>query len=432
MRILHLTPGSGGTFYCQNCLRDLILVRALRARGHDAVVVPLYLPMFGDSEGGEGRPPIFFGGINVYLREKIPFFRRAPRWLERILDSPWALSRAAKREGSTNAAGLGAMTLSMLEGREGNQRREYQRFLEWLTTQPRPDIIHISNALLLGFIPAIREVLDTPFVCSLQDEAPWVDAMRPPYDQRCWDAMARLGGYVGRFVATSRWYAGLMTERMRIPDERMAVVYPGIETEGIAPADPSFTPPTIGFLSRLNEAQGLGILIDAFIKLKQDPAFKELRLVASGGATPADQPYLSKLEDRLAQLNISDAVTLQRSFQTAPDPSFFKGLTVFSAPVPKGEAFGIQLIEAMARGIPVVQPRVGAYPEVIQETGGGVIYDPARENGLADALRKVLTDPEGTRAMGNRGRESVLERFNISRATDEMLTIYQSLQSNLK
>ena len=101
-------------------------------------------------------------------------------------------------------------------------------------------------------------------------------------------------------------------------------------------------------------------------------------------------------------------------------------------PVPKGEAFGIQLIEAMARGIPVVQPRVGAYPEVVQETGGGVIYDPAWENGLADALRKVLTDPEGTRAMGNRGRESVLERFNISRATDEMLTIYQSLQSNLK
>ncbi len=432
MKILHLIPGSGGSFYCQNCLRDLMLVRALRARGHDAVVVPLYLPMFGDFEDTAGRAPIFFGGVNVYLREKIPLFRHAPRWLERIFDTPWALRRAARQEGSTNAAELGAMTLSMLEGRGGRQRREYDRFLGWLVQQPRQDIIHISNALLLGFVPAIRDVLDTPFVCSLQDEAPWVDAMRPPYDRRCWDAMARLGGYVGKFIATSRWYADLMTERMRIPRERMAVVYPGVETAGTVFEGPSFTPPTIGFLSRLNEAQGLGILIEAFIKLKQDPAFKELRLVASGGATPADQPYLSKLEGRLAQLNLSDAVTLQRSFQTAPNPSFFKGLTVLSVPVPKGEAFGIQLIEAMARGIPVVQPRAGAYPEVVRKTGGGVIYDPDQDNGLVEALRKVLTDPEGTRAMGKRGRESVLEHFDISRAADEMLTIYHSLQSNLK
>lgn len=431
MKILHLIPGSGGTFYCQNCLRDLILVRALRARGHDAMVTPLYLPMFGDYPETALRAPIFFGGINVYLREKMPLYRYAPRWLERLLDNPWALGRAAKQEGSTNAAGLGEMTLSMLNARQGKQRREYDRFLEWLKTQERPDVIHISNALLLGFAPAIREVTDTPFVCSLQDEAPWVDAMHPPYDQRCWDVMARLGEYVDAFVATSKWYAELMMERMRIPAERMNVVYPGIETEGVT-GTPSFAPPTIGFLSRLNESQGLGILIEAFIQLKQEPAFKALRLVASGGATPADQPYVRTLEERLAGLGLSDAVTLRRSFQTAPDPSFFDGLTALCVPVPKGEAFGIQLIEAMAHGIPVVQPSVGAYPEVVRETGGGLVYDPRQENGLTEALRKVLSDPEGTRALGLQGQAAVRERFSISHIVEEMLGVYESVQNKGK
>lgn len=428
MKILHLIPGSGGTFYCQNCLRDLALVRALRARGHDSMVVPLYLPMFGDVEVAENRAPIFFGGVNVYLRERFPLFRHAPRWLERLFDQPWVLGKAATREGSTNAADLGAMTMSMLVAREGNQRREYERFLEWLSVQERPDVIHISNALLLGFVPAIREVTDAPFVCSLQDEVPWVDAMRPPYDRQCWESMARLGEQVEKFVATSRWYGDLIAGRMRIPAERLAVVYPGIETKGISSGGPSFSPPTIGFLSRMNEAQGLTDLIDAFIALKQDPAFKELRLAATGGVTPADQPYINALEDRLAQHNLKNAVTLHRSFHTAPDPSFFEGLSVLSVPVPKGEAFGIQLIEAMARGIPVVQPDVGAYPEVVAETGGGIVYDATEKNGLTEALRKVLSDPDGARELGKRGQATVLERFNIDRAVDEMLAVCESLQ----
>lgn len=428
MKILHLIPGSGGTFYCQNCLRDLALVRALRARGHDSMVVPLYLPMFGDVEVTKNRAPIFFGGVNVYLRERFPLFRHAPRWIEGLFDLPWVLGKAAAREGSTNAAELGAMTMSMLGAREGNQRREYDRFLEWLSGQERPDVIHISNALLLGFVPAIREVTDAPFVCSLQDEAPWVEAMGTPYSRQCWESMAKIGQEVGKFVATSRWYAGLMAERMQIPPERLDVVYPGIETKGISSGGPSFSPPTIGFLSRLNEAQGLTALIDAFIELKKDPAFKELRLSATGGATPADQPYISTIEERLAKEKLQETVTLHRSFHTAPDPSFFEGLSVLSVPVPKGEAFGIQLIDAMARGIPVVQPDVGAYPEVVTETGGGIVYDATKKNGLTEALRKVLIDPDAARKLGKRGQATVLARFGVDRAADEMLAIFESLQ----
>ncbi len=426
MRILCLVPGSGGSFYCQNCLRDYAMVRALRQHGHDAVIVPLYLPMFDGPTGVPTDTPIFFGGINAYLRERFPIFRKAPRWLERLFDARWMLWRAAAREGSTNAAELGAMTLSMLDGFGGNQKTEYERFVAWLATEVRPDIIHMSNALLLGFAPVIQDALGVPLICSLQDEAPWVDSMRAPYDRLCWDAMARHGSRVAAFVATSRWYADLMIERMRISRERIAVVYPGIDASNLGHAELSFSPPTVGFLAKIDEAQGFGALVDAFVQLRREPALKNLELSATGGVMPANHAFIAAIQAKLRAAGAEDAMHIDREFRTAPRPEFFDALSVLSVPVQGGEAFGMQLVEAMARGIPVVQPRVGAYPELL-ESGGGVLYDPTDEGALADALRTVLANPEKAREIGRQGRAIVLERFNMDRVVRDMLAIYESV-----
>jgi len=78
MKIVHIVPGSGGTFYCQNCLRDNALVKALRAQGHDVVMVPLYLPMFADEPGISGEAPVFYGAISLYLRQRLPFCESLP------------------------------------------------------------------------------------------------------------------------------------------------------------------------------------------------------------------------------------------------------------------------------------------------------------------------------------------------------------------
>ncbi|MDQ1257733.1 MAG: hypothetical protein QG656_2339, partial [Candidatus Hydrogenedentes bacterium] len=76
MKIFHLTPGSGGTFYCQNCYRDAALLRALRRRGHDVMMLPMYLPIFSDTDGASTHSPIFFGGINVYLQQRFRLFQK--------------------------------------------------------------------------------------------------------------------------------------------------------------------------------------------------------------------------------------------------------------------------------------------------------------------------------------------------------------------
>ena len=427
MRILHLVPGSGGTFYCQNCLRDHILIRALRRSGHDVTLVPLYLPMYGGSTAAETNAPLFFGGISVYIREKIPFLRRMPDWMDRFLSAPFLLRQAARREGSTNAAALGAMTLSMLEGRRGNQQQEFDRFLDWLKSQPKPDVIHISNALLLGFVPALREALQTPFVCTLQDEAPWVNSMQPPYDARCWEAMTALARDVQCFVVTSRWYAERMRQRMKLTPKQVRVIYPGVDMPDQLPDLQGATPPTIGYLSRLNPSQGFEDVVNAFLQLRREPGLAALGLRATGGATQADLPFMETIDARLADAGATAATDIRREFQAAPDAAFFQGLTVMSAPARGGEAFGMHMVEAMARGIPVVQPRIGAYPEIVEPSGGGLLYDPDDAAGLADGLRKLLTHPDLARTLGEQGFAYARQQFSAERMADEMITLYESV-----
>jgi len=206
MKIIHLIPSSGGSFYCQNCLRDDILVKRLRQQGHDVVVVPMYLPLTDDDEKPFGDTPIFYGAVNVYLKQKFPLLRRAPRWVDRLLDAPTLLSLAAKRAGSTRATGLEDMTMSMLRGEEGNQARQLEELVAWLQHEGRPDIIHLSNALLLGLARRIKQELAVPVVCSLQDEDTWLDAMDPALAAPIWQAMADRAVDVDMFVAVSNYY----------------------------------------------------------------------------------------------------------------------------------------------------------------------------------------------------------------------------------
>jgi len=430
MKICHLVPGSGGTFYCQNCLRDYSLARALRKTGADASMIPLYLPPFDDEAAAIKSEPVFFGGIGVYLRHHLSWLQSAPGWVNRALDAPWLLKMAAKREGSTSAAKLGPMTVSMLEGRRGCHRKEFERLVEWIVTEEKPDIIHISNALLLGIAAEIARDYAAPIVCSLQDEEPWVEAMGMPYNGICWKFMANHAKHIARFIATSSWYADRMSSRLNVPRNEIDVVFPGIELDGISEAPMACDPPTIGFLSRINESQGFGQLVDAFVDLKKEPEFSNLRLRASGGCTAGDQPFLDLLMGRLEKHAFHDALEIVPRFARQDRFAFLCSLSVLSTPVPQGEAFGLQLLEAMACGVPVVQPRIGAYPEIIEATGGGILYEPGEPGALADALRCMLAGPDYARSIGETGRAAVRKHFGIDSAAQAMLQLYRDVLSH--
>lgn len=427
MRILSLTPGTGGTFYCQNCLRDGQMVRAMRRRGHDVIVVPLYLPILLDADGLDNGTGVFFGGVNVYLQQSLGFFRWTPRWLDKILDSPWMLRRAAKREGSTRARDLAPMTYSMLQGKDGRQQKELERFIEWLKVEQKPDLIHISNALLLGVAAEIRNTLGVPIVCSLQDEDTWIDAMDHEWRQRCWDIIAEKARDVDRFIAVSNWYAQKMSERARIPLDKMRVVPLGTEWEKREPSKLDHDPPVIGFLSRIHASLGFSELVHAFIELKKDPRLTNLKLRATGGVTSGDKEFLQHIMGRIKHAGVEKDVEIVEDFGKNARQEFVRSLSVLCAPAPHGEAFGFFIVEAGACGVPVVQPDTGAFREVVEMTGGGIIYDPHDKHALAENLKKVLLDRDLARELGRNGHTAVYEKLTSDIMAVNMESVFAEL-----
>ena len=427
MKVVQLIPGTGGTFYCQNCMRDSALARSLRGRGIDVTLVPMYLPLGVDDEGLEQGLPVFFGGINVYLQQEFKLFRNTPRWLDRFFDSRWMLKQAARREGSTSAATLGPMTLSMLQGRHGNQRKEAERLVAWLREHEKPDIIHASNSLLLGVASEIKNALNVPLVCSLQNEHTWLDVIPNPHGQRCWEAMSEKAREVDTFIAVSRWYADEMSSRMGISRDRIVVVPVGIELDGIDPVSAPADRPVIGYLSRTSECLGFGFLVDAFLQLKEDSRFKDLRLLVTGGQTAEDEPFLKHVRATLRERGVEDSVQFLDDFSKSARHAFLRSLSVLSVPTPGGDAFGTFIIEALAFGVPVVEPAVGAFPEIVEGTGGGLIYDPNEESGLTKALETLLLEPAQARELGLRGRSVVLAEYGVEKTSERVLAVYSAL-----
>lgn len=411
MRIALITPGSGDHFYCENCRRDLDTVRGLQRAGHDVFLVPLYLPIGAAS----GDVPVFYGAVNVYLEQRVPGYRYVPRFLRRFLDALPVLRWAADLAGSTRATGLEEMTLSVLRGEEGRQAAELDRLVTWLGEE-KPDVVHLSNALLLGLARRVRQELGVPVVCSLQDEDTWIEAMPEAAQQRLWGCMAERAEDVDLFLAVSQSYAAKMRAVLKLAPDRVRVVYPGVDTASREPA-PAPAQPVLGYYARLAESLGINLLVEAFIELCSRPGSAELRLVAAGGMTADDAPNLVALRQRLADAGLAERVEITETFAPEQAREMFGRFTVLCVPVPAGEAFGLFVVESLSYGVPVVEPRCGAFPEVIEQTGGGVLWEVGSPASLADALAPVLHDPLFRARLSAAGLAGVRRHFDLNTAT---------------
>jgi len=426
VNIIQITPGAG-KMYCGNCFRDNALVAALRKAGHDVTMIPLYLPLTLDEPDQSNGTPIFFNGVNVYLEQKSPFYRQAPKWLHRIIGSKSMLNWASKKVGKTRAEEVGDLTISMLHGRDGNQAREFEELINWLKEQPRPDVICLSNSLLLGLAKCLKEAIGVPIVCLLQNEAPYIDRMPEDLRKEVWKLMIEQAQNVSRFIAPSQYYAKRMCEKLKVPAKRMSVVYNGINHEGFEASPVAPNPPVLGFFTRMCKDKGLDTLIDAFIKLKQANHIPQLKLKIGGGCGPVDEPFVERLRDRLHAKALLGDVEFHPNVNREEKQAFLKSLSVLSVPAQFGEAFGFYVIEAMAAGVPVVQPNCASFPELIEMTGGGVFYNHDGPESLAAAIDKLLHNPSEAKAIGLNGREVVRKKFSIQCMADQMVAVYNKL-----
>jgi glycosyltransferase involved in cell wall biosynthesis len=426
MRILSVTAGAA-SMYCGSCLRDNALAAELIARGHDVTLIPLYTPLRSD-ETNVTRPDILFGGISIYLQHQSAFFRRLPRFVDRLLDAPWLIKTFADRSMSTDPKLLGGLTVSMLDGRDGVLRKEFDKLIEWVRAEPRPDVVTITNSMLIGLARPLAEALKAPVCCTLQGEALFLDGLVEPYRSQARDRIRSQVADVERFVAVSAFEARSMHDYLAIPAQRISVVPLGIRGKDFEVAEArSAEAFTIGFLGRIAPEKGLHVLADAYVRLRRKTASTKMCLAAAGYMAAAHRPYLAAAQRTLEQAGLLHEFMYRGEVDRRGKVEFLHSLDVMSMPATYDEPKGFTLLEAMASGVPVVEPRRGALEEIVERTGGGLLVPPDDPDALADALCRVWTDRSLREELGRRGREGVRQHYTIERSAG----IYEEVMREL-
>jgi len=428
-RILTITAGAAG-MYCGSCARDNALASELLARGHDITLLPVYTPTRTD-ETNVSRPQVLFGGISIYLQQYVSLFRHLPRLFDRLWDSPRVLRAVAGRAMSTDARLLGELTLSMLEGERGVLRREFDKLLEWLKDEPPPDVIVLPNSLLISMAAPLARALGRPVCCTLQGEELFVNSLIEPYRSRALDMIRRQVPDVDRFLAVSRYCASFMSDWLAIPANRMAVVPLGIRMDGYGAMPAGDRPFTVGYFARVAPEKGLHVLADAYVRLRQRTADVPMQLAAAGYLSGAHASYLADVRQQLERAGLAHEFEYRGEVDRAGKLVFLSGLDVLSVPATYDEPKGLFLLEAMASGVPVVQPRRGAFTEVVDATGGGVLVEPDDPQSLADGIHSLWTDPARRHLLAARAREGVRLHYTLAQSADRLLAVVDEVTRNL-
>jgi glycosyltransferase involved in cell wall biosynthesis len=425
MRILSITAGAAG-MYCGSCLRDNSLAAELLARGHEVTLLPLYTPTNPDEEN-VSRERVLFGGISIYLQQYLALFRHTPRLLDRLWDSPAVIRAFASRSLSTDPKMLGDLTVSMLEGDRGVLRKEFDKLLEWLAAEPVPDVVNIPNALLISLARPLRDALGRPICCTLQGEDLFLEGLVEPYRTQAIDLIRAQVPHVDRFISVSHGYVAKMSAMLAIPADRIDVVPLGITLDGYERRSHDEGVFRVGYFARLSPEKGLHALAEAYPLFRQRTGDAPVRLEAAGYLGAAERPYLDRIKQDLEKAGLAGEFTYHGAVDRAGKLKFLRTLDVLSVPAPYDEPKGVFLLEAMASGVPVVQPRRGAFTEIVETTGGGILVAPDDPAALAEGLHTVWRDRELARTLGERAFRGVRAHYSITRSADRQLEVYDAM-----
>jgi glycosyltransferase involved in cell wall biosynthesis len=440
LRIIFLTPGTGG-WYCGACMRDNVLAKSLQAAGHEVSLLPMYLPLHLDEEviDGSGGKQLFFGGINLYLQQKFPIFRYTPAWLNRLLDHPRLLRAVARRSHMTSARDLGEMTLAMLRFDEISMAKEMEKLCQWLEYE-KPDVICLSTALQSGMIRTLKQRTGAKIICCFQGEDSFLDGLQDPWRNECWRELALRVREADALVSPSVFYADLMKQRLGEGYPAITVIHNGIHVGGYMHQSPKSGPPVIGYLARMSREKGLEVMVDAFIHLRTVLGHPTARLHLAGAATAENDGLIDELKRRISDAGLSSEVCWTSNISREEKIAMLGSLALFSVPALYPEAFGLYLIEAMASGVPVVQPDASSFPEIIGTSGAGVLVDssdghisdghrPPLQVLLARAWNDLLSRPEELLAMAERARRVASERYDAGVMRDGFLALVHQVMA---
>jgi glycosyltransferase involved in cell wall biosynthesis len=266
---------------------------------------------------------------------------------------------------------------------------------------------------------------------TLQGDDIFLDELPEPFRSRAFDELYRLVEHVDGFVVHSQYYADFMADYFRIPKEKIHRSVLGIETAdftaaaGAESVSANHRPPTIGYLARLAPEKGLHQLVDAFIHLRQQQLLPEARLEIAGWLGAQNRAYAEEQFDKLRAAGLADAFRYRGSVSREEKSQFLNEIDVLSVPTTYHDPKGLFVLEALAARVPVVQPSHGTFPELIAETGGGLLSKPDDHVNLAETICELLSNSESRQQLGQSGNEAVRARHNADAMAARTLEIYR-------
>ena len=430
MKIVHITAGAGGRL-CGSCLHDNALVRSLRARRLDAILVPAYVPTTTDEEN-IAIERIVMGGVNVWLEEYVPLFRQMPRFLDstlgRLLDSRWLLAWLSSRTGSTRPADLGPLTASTLAGEQGHQRKEVEKLAAWLAAEVRPDVVHLSNALLVGLARRVKQAAGARIICSLSGEDIFIEQIPAPHYGRIRQLLRERAADVDQFVALNHSFAAFMADYLDVPIETISVIPHGLDRKGFPNTAPDLVARrharggrlVVGSLARACPEKGLEQLVRSLPLIVRE---RDVEVLAAGAEVDAEQGYLRRCLTLAEDLGVADRFRWLGQVDRPGKLRLLESIDVFAMPTLFPEAKGIPVIEALAAGVPVVAPAHGTFPELLDNERAGLLHAPGDPADLAHAIVRLLNDVELASRCGRHGHERSLARHTA----DQMAAGHEDL-----
>lgn len=424
MRIAYIGAGAAH-MYCGSCLHANALVTALLAKGEDITLVPLYTPLRTD-EPDVSLDRVFLSGINIYLQHRWPILRHMPMALHTLLENRRLLEWATSRASVTDSTGLGPLTLSVLQGEAGPQATDVEELTDFLAQHVRPDIVQLPNSMMIALAGPIRRRLGVPVLCSLQGEDLFISGLREPYQRQVRETISRRAEDVDGFVATSVYGADWMAEFLNLDRDRIHVVQLGLSLDGYdVPRPAASGPPSVGYMARICPEKGFGLAVDAFLELSGRQGPGSVRLVAAGYLDRHDRAFLTEMRLRIADAGLEPYFDYRGEVTREGKIELLRSVDILSVPSPYREPKGLYVLESLAAGTPVVQPRHGAFVKLIEHTGGGLLVEPDSAPAFADGWQQLLTDTDQRQAMGEWGREVVRRDFSDSAMAEATLELYR-------
>ena len=428
MRITYITAGAGG-MYCGSCIRDNALAAALMAQGHDVLLLPMYTPTLTD-EHNVSANRVFFGGVSVYLEQYLSVFRHTPWLLDRLWEAPWLIRAVSGRGVETRPEGLGALTVSVLAGPDGHQAKEVEKLVHWLKHEPTPDVVDLSNSMLIALARPIKDALRVPVCCTLQGEDIFLDHLQEPYRAQALQLIRDSVAYVDRFLAVSDYYAERMCRYLGVPGAKVDVVPLGINVDGYDARPSGGTPSercVLGYFGRIAPEKGIHLLCEAFRTLREQGASRSMSMRIAGYVGPEHRSYLERLERQVREWGLEADVSFQGTLDKALKADFLRQLDLFVMPAAYDDPKGLGILEAMACGVPVVVPRRGTYTEMVERTGGGVLVAPDDLDALVATLAALEADPAQRARLGGAGAAGVRQLYTADRMAESAIGIYERL-----